>query len=128
MKMEELTLIHSYSRAEALADGVLVDVTEMAKEAGFVNHTVITQALHATTSEIPGWATGESYEGRLWDVLWVAVVTARGEAKKPTRSDRFDFRVVMSTGGSKETLDLRAVCGPDDEGLPCMTIGYPEDF
>ena len=100
----------------------------MAKEAGFSVHTVITQALHATTSEIPGWATGESYEGRLWDVLWVAVVTARGEAKKSTHSDRFDFRVVMSTGGSKETLHLRAVCGPDDEGQPCMTIGYPEDF
>jgi hypothetical protein len=100
----------------------------MAKEAGFSVHTVITQALHATVSGIPGWATGESYEGRLWDVLWVAVVTARSETRKPICSDRFDFRVVMSTDGSKETLHLRAVCGPDDEGRPCMTIGYPEDF
>lgn len=128
MKMEEWTLIHSYSRAEALADGVLVDVTKMAKEAGFVTHTVITQALHATISDVPGWAPGESYEGRLWDVLWVAFVMARGEAKRPTPSDHFDYRVEMSTGGSKDTLHLRAVCGRDDEGKPCMTIGYPEDF
>ena len=28
-------LIHSYSRAEAIADGVLVDVTKPASEAGF---------------------------------------------------------------------------------------------
>jgi hypothetical protein len=29
-------LISSYTRSEALADGVLVDVTETAREAGFV--------------------------------------------------------------------------------------------
>lgn len=32
----DLELISAYTRAEALADGLLVDVTETAREAGFL--------------------------------------------------------------------------------------------
>ena len=37
-------LISSYTRSEALADGVLVDVTETAREAGFVIPIALTRA------------------------------------------------------------------------------------
>ena len=37
-------LISSYTRAEALADGVLVDVSETAREAGFVLPVALTRA------------------------------------------------------------------------------------
>ena len=37
-------LISSYTRSEALADGVLVDVTETAREAGFVIPVALTRA------------------------------------------------------------------------------------
>jgi hypothetical protein len=37
-------LISSYTRSEALADGVLVDVTETAREAGFVVPVALTRA------------------------------------------------------------------------------------
>jgi len=40
-------IISRYSRSQAIEDGVLVDVTETAKEAGFCYHTVITAALMA---------------------------------------------------------------------------------
>jgi hypothetical protein len=33
---EDSELIHSYSRAQAIADGVLIDVSETAKEVGIV--------------------------------------------------------------------------------------------
>ena len=38
---EDFTLIHSYSRQQAIEDGVLVDVTEQARETGisFANGT-----------------------------------------------------------------------------------------
>lgn len=122
-----MEIIYAYTRAQALEDGQLVDVTEMAREVGFVTHTVITQSLHGTVSDIPQWS-GESYDGRLWDVLWVAAVMARIEAKKTPLSDRFDFQVDMCVGERKKPLRLRAVCGPDDDRRPCMTIGYPDDF
>jgi hypothetical protein len=34
-RFERSDMIHSYTRAEAIADGVLIDVSETAKEAGF---------------------------------------------------------------------------------------------
>jgi hypothetical protein len=39
---EEMEVISSYSRAQAIADGVLIDVSKMAKEAGFKWATVVT--------------------------------------------------------------------------------------
>ena len=44
-------LIHSYSRAEAIADGVLVDVTKPASEAGFKVPVTITRAAWADCVE-----------------------------------------------------------------------------
>ena len=46
----EPKLISSYTRSEALADGVLVDVTETAREAGFV----IPVALTVDGRQFPG--------------------------------------------------------------------------
>jgi type I site-specific restriction endonuclease len=34
-EMDENEIIYSYTRKQAIADGVLIDVTELAKEAGF---------------------------------------------------------------------------------------------
>lgn len=43
--MDRLPIIHSYTRANAIADGVLLDVTNEAREAGF-------KALVALTAEV----------------------------------------------------------------------------
>ena len=45
---EPSDLIHSYTRAQAIEDGVLVDVSDVAKEAGFKIHTVVTDNLFHT--------------------------------------------------------------------------------
>jgi hypothetical protein len=44
---EDDDLIYAYTRAQALADGVLVDVSQMAREAGFKFPTAITADLHS---------------------------------------------------------------------------------
>ena len=46
-------LIHSYSRAQAIEDGVLVDVSETAREAGFTVPVAITRAAWRTASNGP---------------------------------------------------------------------------
>lgn len=68
-------VISSYSRAQAIEDGVLVSLDEhsMVKEAGFVVPVAMTRAvwhLVEPTEEERGW--GQSVEGRLWDVLFLA--------------------------------------------------------
>ena len=71
-------VIYAYTRAQAIADGVLVDVTETAKEAGFKLPVAITEALqNRITPTKADTAIGQDYDGRLWDVLWLAAFTIK---------------------------------------------------
>jgi len=71
-------VIYVYSRAQAIADGVLVDVTETAKEVGFKLPVAITEALHNRLTPTKADAgLGQDYDGRLWDVLWLAAFTIK---------------------------------------------------
>ncbi len=78
-------LISSYTRAQAIADGVLVDVTETAKEAGFRCPVALTRAAWA---DCVAWSEADTRRqvpqdeaGRLWDVLWMARNQIRGLAR-----------------------------------------------
>ncbi|MDE2205458.1 MAG: hypothetical protein KGK12_02325, partial [Armatimonadetes bacterium] len=46
-------VIYSYTRREALEDGVLIDVSKMAAEAGFRYPVALTAALWADINDIP---------------------------------------------------------------------------
>ena len=89
---EDDDLIYAYTRSQALADGVLVDVSQMASEAGFRYPTAITTDLHArTTPNERERALGQSYEGRLWDVVFLASFAARQSGTQ----DRCSFEVSL---------------------------------
>ena len=124
--------IYAYTRAQAIEDGVLVDVTETAKEIGFKLPVAITEALHCRlTPTKADQIFGQGYDSRLWDVLWLAAFTIKLANRGP---DTVTFTVsqqeVDGKSGRPQNTDLRlrAVCGPGDEGEPVVTIGFPEDF
>ena len=56
-------LIFSYTRAQAIEDGVLVDVTETAKEAGFRIPVALTQSVWAEYVAVPEGVEGQDEEG-----------------------------------------------------------------
>jgi hypothetical protein len=126
------TVIYAYTRAQAIQDGVLVDVTETSKEVGFKLPVAITEALHnRLTPTKADAAIGQDYDGRLWDVLWLAAF----RIKLADRStDIVTFTIVQqeveAKSGQPQKVDLRlrVVCGPGGEGEPVVTIGFPEDF
>jgi len=121
-----MQVIYAYTRREAIEDGVLVDVTAVAKDVGFRDHTVITQALHQALQDFPRGST-ERYDRRLHDTLEMAVLSIMRETD--VRTDRVSFPVrLLNSSYQRERHQLMAVCGPDDDGNPCMTIGFPEDF
>jgi hypothetical protein len=64
-------LVYAYTRAQAVADGVLVDVTATAKEAGIRFPTFITRAVWENYVTVPPGVTGQDEAGRLWDVVWM---------------------------------------------------------
>ncbi len=74
---EAFDVISVYSQEQAVEDGFLVDVTELAKEAGFqipVHITCGVQSLCEVPEDLKGC---QDYPGRLWDVLSMAVTTFR---------------------------------------------------
>lgn len=118
--------IHAYTRADALADGVLVDVTETAREAGFRVPVALTQSVWADVNDLSGQhvSAGQSVQGRLWDLLFMAAHAARRRENRD-RSE-FVYALVMPVGKGK---NYRAKChvGPGDEGEPVVTIMRPDE-
>lgn len=124
--MENLfgNVISVYSRSEALSDGVLIDVTKLAKEAGFRMPVAVTSALWNKINEIPKSYSYQDKKGRLWDVLYMAALNARRST-----GSVINYRIIMhhevdSSRGKriKSNIDLKAVCGPGDKGEPVITI------
>jgi hypothetical protein len=123
--------IYRYTRAQALADGMLIDITETAKEAGFRLPVALTSAAwHQTvewTNEDSDRQTPQDESGRLWDVLWMAYLTAR----RASGSCRVEFGLlVVPRGGSARRPGLTALhmhIGPGDDGEPVITIMLPHE-
>jgi hypothetical protein len=142
-------IIDIYTRRQAIEDGVLVQLSGpgyqgdpwmpvMVAEAGFRYPVAMTAtAFCSYVSPLEGdeekLAPCQDIKGRLWDVLWMLKLAIRrglgGEIV------RFCLRVVpnVPAGYSKpnpprpKLVHLKAVCGPDDDGSPCLTIMLPEE-
>ena len=108
-------LITSYSRAQALADGVLVDVSERAKRAGIRYPTACTHGVWALIDCLPESTTdtlaGIVRDVRLDEVLRVLLAAIR--AARGTTD-----RVMFAALGA----NLWAQCGPGDTAAPVITI------
>ena len=129
---EAADLIHRYTRVQALEDGVLVDVTETAREAGFRVPVALTQTAWADcihwTQDDSARIVHQDQSGRLWDVLWMARLAA-GAAGGGDRTS-FKLHRVRRDGETGEPMPVTLLLdiGPGDEGEPVITIGFAEDF
>ena len=132
-------VIFRYTRADALRDGVLVDVSAVAAEAGVQVPVAVTAAVwHGLISppyleDLPG----QDVQGRLWDLLWMFTLAAR--LHRNTRILLFDVLFLVEqemTDRSEALLEkkvthtpvtLKAICGPGDRGEPVITLMLPEE-
>lgn len=123
--------IHIYTRAQALEDGVLVDVTAVAKKAGFGVPVAMTTAAWSDTVE---WTdadnkrqTTQDQSGRLWDVAWMAYLAVRRSGIEPRKAFQV-LRVPRGGGGVRPRLTtLHIQIGLGDEGEPVITIMQPHE-
>ena len=124
---KDWNLIYSYTRQQAIEDGVLIDVTDAAKGVGFKVHTVVTATLFHGYVEPPTGFEGEgqSTAGRLHDLLFLVLCAAR---KNHAGADRATVRVAfLMAPGKTETVDVIVHIGPGDQGEPVLTLMLPED-
>ena len=123
---ENADVIYAYTRAQAIEDGVLIDVSEMAKEAGFKFPVAVTSSVWngyiEPSEKLKGH--GQSVEGRLWDVLWMANRAARmATPEQDTIWVHVIFLMESKRGKPKhEEVALIAKCGPGDNAEPVITI------
>lgn len=121
-------LMCQYTRQDAIDDGVLIDVSAMAREAGFKFHTVVTATVWHRIVQVPNHpaAAGQSEKGRLWDVLWMSLLSARLPGHQDC--DRIRFRVLATReDGELVTHEPILHIGPGDQGQPVLIIMFPED-
>ena len=127
-------VIHAYTRADAIRDGVLVELpANICKEAGIVVPVAVTTGVWSLVApdnieEMPC----QSVEGRLWDLLWMFTCTARAARglHRSTIHFKCDFLTTRTESGGvviteHQTATLRATCGPGDDGEPVITIMLP---
>ncbi len=119
-------LIYSYTRKQAIEDGVLVDVTDAARAVGFKVHTAVTATLYHGYVEPPGvCGEGQSLAGRLHDLLFLVLCSVRNSSPG---ADRATVRIsFLMEPGRTVTVDVIAHIGPGDHGEPVFTLMLPED-
>ena len=123
---DEFELISRYTRADAIADGVLVDVTTTAKAAGIKYPTAVTQAVFERYVRVPDGLSDQDEAGRLWDILWLLHVVI-GQVTDNTDLLRFTLAVKQTESAGPVPTSLKAMCHPGDEGEPVITIMLPEE-
>ncbi len=120
----EMPLIYAYTRAQALEDGVLVDVSDLAREAGFVWPVALTAAVWSIVEDIPRrYCAWQTVEGRTYDVLWMAYCAIRSAEHSSTEL-RY---TLLLDHGRRRYLTLKLVTGPGDHGEPVVTIMLPDE-
>ncbi len=130
---EGFEVIDTYSRAEAIADGVLIDVTETAREAGILFPVAVTRSaweeyVEPSSHDKKRW--GQDIQGRLWDTIWMLRTAIRGRNQTENcRSEpsKLYFEVYYRLHGFLRRIPLKALCGPGDDGSPVITIMLPEE-
>ncbi len=126
-ELDDMPIVFSYTRAQAIADGVLVDLTEWARETGFRVPVACTSTVWDGYI-VPAQdlrPTGQSERGRAHDVLWLLYVAIR---KCPAHTDQLRFKIsFLMSARTHETIELKAISGPGDTGEPVLTVMLPDE-
>ena len=125
-------VISTYSRAQAIDDGFLINAGSMAREAGFKWPVALTLGVW---SDCVAWSDSDTQEqvhqdesGRLWDVLFMASHAIRS-ASATGDQRHFSLYRVPRDGQTlaAEEVSLKLIAGPGDQGEPVITILLPNE-
>ena len=120
-------VIYSYTRAQAVADGVQVEVTTTAQEAGIKFPVFLTRTVFDAYVAVPDGVTGQDEAGRLWDVCWMlrfAILRSHGH------TDRLPVALyVRNDNRAAKLVKLIASCGAldIDDPQPAITVMLPDE-
>jgi hypothetical protein len=115
-------VIFSYTRSQAVADGVQVEVTKTAQEAGIRFPVFITRAVYDAYVTVPPGVEAQDEAGRLWDIITMARFAI---LRSRPGCDRLPVALyVRNDNRAPRLVRLTAVCGPldIDDPQPAITL------
>ena len=130
---ENWDVIYSYTRKQALEDGVLIDVTKWAAASdnfpsGFTCSVVFTNSLWMAVQNLPNLDRGiDEIRNRAINIIYQGARAIRSAMKIFEDEALFDV-MLPQKGKDSETTQLLIQSHEGDEGEPAVTIGFPEDF
>jgi hypothetical protein len=121
-------VVYTYSRAQAIADGIQVDVSKVAAEAGIRFPVFITRGVYEQCVAVPPGVTGQDEAGRLWDIVWM-LRHAISRTRQGTSRLPFALYVRNSDKHPARLTTLIAVAGPVDidDPAPAITVMLPDE-
>ena len=122
-------VVSTYRREQAIDDGFLVDVSQLAKEAGFIVPVAMTiEAWRKCVYWPTDYGSHQDETGRLWDVLYLAFLAMK---RAPTGGSQLLYKLlcVPADGSSLDALEveLKIISGPGDEGEHVITLMLPNE-
>ena len=120
-------VIYAYTRSQAVADGVQVEVTKTAQEAGISFPVFLTRTVFDAYVAVPPDVQGQDEAGRLWDIVWMlrfAILRSR------SHTDRVPVALYVRNDNQRAKLvKLIAQCGPldMDDPSPAITVMMPDE-
>ena len=120
---DEADMICCYSRADAIEDGVLIDISAVAQEEGFRFPVAVTATVWEEYIK-PDTTPGQSVRGRVHDTLHMLTMAILARTE---HGESIFFSLFYTIEGRKTLVRLKAICGPGDKGEPVVTIMLPEE-
>jgi hypothetical protein len=125
-------LIHSYTRADAIEDGMLVDVSGAARDAGFLIPVAVTRSVWFDCIE---WDESDSERTGQWEVqalrlermLRIAAAVARQRRENSSAPRPFHIIRTPRTGPTTRTASLVLRISGGDEWEPVITITHENE-
>jgi hypothetical protein len=133
---EATDIIHAYSRADAIDEGQLIDVSERAKHAGgnTMGFKVPVAMTSAAWESLVAWHSDGSpserqqhEERRLGDVLYVAFEAASQQRNERLVEFIVDVLEQAESGPVVVPTHVVMTIGPGDTPEPVITIKLPEE-
>lgn len=120
-------IIYAYTRKQALAGGVQLDVSETAREAGIRFPVFLTRAVFDAYVAVPPKVEGQDEAGRLWDIVWMTRIAIQ---RSRPGVDRLPVALYVRNDNRRPKLvKLIATCGPLDIDDPqsAITVMMPDE-
>ena len=121
---EDFEVVSCYTRANAIADGVLIDVTERACQVGFKLPTVVTATVW---SSIIGMGNADIESLRLTAFLARCCREAIYSSKQRPNARRVNFSYGDEKSPVSRVHNVIIDIGPGDNAEPVLTIMFPCD-